>query len=240
MATLLGSVALAFVRKDTTMPTNKDFKHLVRSRMKKTGEAYTTARSHLLRKPATGSAPVPNYAALAGMSDAAVAKRTGFTWAQWVDVLERAGARDWTHRATAEYVQKTHGVADWWAQTVTVGYERIRGLRQIGQRMSGAFEATKSKTVNAPAAAAFKAFNDAKARRGWLTGVKTVRKATPNKSVRLTMEDGTSVEVWIIAKGATKSSVQLSHRKLSSRADADARKLYWTERLDVLAKQLKR
>ena len=29
------------------MPTDKDFKRLVRARMGKTGESYTTARSHL-------------------------------------------------------------------------------------------------------------------------------------------------------------------------------------------------
>jgi hypothetical protein len=29
------------------MPTDKDFKRLVRARMGKTGEAYTTARAHL-------------------------------------------------------------------------------------------------------------------------------------------------------------------------------------------------
>jgi hypothetical protein len=32
------------------MPRDKDFKRLVRARMKKTGEAYTTARTHLLEK----------------------------------------------------------------------------------------------------------------------------------------------------------------------------------------------
>ena len=31
------------------MPTDKDFKRLVRTRMRKTGEAYTTARAHLLK-----------------------------------------------------------------------------------------------------------------------------------------------------------------------------------------------
>jgi hypothetical protein len=33
------------------MPTDKDFKRLVRARMGKTGEAYTTARAHLRPTP---------------------------------------------------------------------------------------------------------------------------------------------------------------------------------------------
>ena len=56
------------------MPTNKDFKHVVRDRTKKTGESYI-----------------------------------------------------------AEYVHTKYKVADWWTQTVTVGYERIKGLRARGQ-----------------------------------------------------------------------------------------------------------
>jgi hypothetical protein len=44
------------------MPTDKDFKRLVRARMGKTGEAYTTARAHLRPKPTSiptspGSSP---------------------------------------------------------------------------------------------------------------------------------------------------------------------------------------
>jgi hypothetical protein len=41
------------------MPTDKDFKRLVRARMGKTGEAYTTARAHLRPSPDPRPAPDP-------------------------------------------------------------------------------------------------------------------------------------------------------------------------------------
>ena len=245
------------------MPMNKDFKRLVRARMKKTGEAYTTARAHLVRQsgsraavsssrasvataavdaaadtPASStagaSAPM-DYAKVAGFSDAAVKKQTGCTWDKWVFALDYAGAHEWSHRAIAEHVQRTYKVRDWWAQMVTVGYERIKGLRAIGQRRSGGFEATKSKSIAAPPATVFRAFADARARRRWLPAAKVVvRKATPHRSVRMTWEDGTSVEIWLTKKGAGKTTAQVQHRKLTSRADADARRRYWTERLEAL------
>ena len=65
------------------MPKQKDLKRLIRTRMKKTGEAYTAARIHLVQKPA------PDYAAVAGLSDASVTKATGRTWTQWVNLLDR-------------------------------------------------------------------------------------------------------------------------------------------------------
>src|SRR5262245_39510968 len=125
------------------MPTNKDFKRLVRTRMKKTGEAYAAARTQLLRsKPSPKPTPVPkaDFAALAGMSDAAVKEKTGRTWAGWVATLDRAGAHEWPHAKIAQYLSKECAVPPWWSQMVTVGYERIKGLRAVGQRRDGAFE----------------------------------------------------------------------------------------------------
>jgi hypothetical protein len=136
------------------MPTNKNFKRLVRARMQKTGEAYTTARRQLLqgqqRQPA--SPPQPDYAKLAGMTNATIEARTGRTWDQWVSVLDPVGAHDWPHGKITKYVHETYGVSDWWTQTVTVGYERIKGpaghraapRRRIrGQQEQGVRRATR-------------------------------------------------------------------------------------------------
>src|SRR5437867_10731410 len=139
-ATLLGGVCPWPDQRTDTMPTNKDFKRLVRARMRKTGEAYTAARAQLLsKKHAPAPAPAPlataaNYATLAGRSDAALKANTGCTWERWVKALDRVAAHTWPHRRIAEYVSEKYKVPGWWAQTVTVGYERIKGLRAIGQR----------------------------------------------------------------------------------------------------------
>ena len=79
------------------MPTNKDLKRLVRARMKKTGEAYTAARSHIVTKPKAATKSV-DYAALAGMSDEKIKAKTGCTWERWVYALDRKGAEKMVHR----------------------------------------------------------------------------------------------------------------------------------------------
>ncbi len=224
------------------MPTHKDFKRLVRRRMQKTGESYTAARAQLLKtasSPKARPASPPNYAKLAGMSDAALKARTGCTWERWVKALDHVNAHTWPHRKIAEHVHEKYKVSGWWAQTVTVGYERIRGLREIGQRRGGAYEATKSRTFGVTVTALYDAFTAARRRARWLPDVKlTVRKATPHRSVRITWEDGTSVEVWLTAKGAGKSTAQIQHRKLPDRETAARMKEYWAARLDVLGKLL--
>jgi len=79
------------------MPKQKDLKRLVRSRMQKTGEAYTAARLRLLK----GRAPAADLARAAGMSDASVRKATGRTWAEWVRLLDAAAAAVKPHREIA-------------------------------------------------------------------------------------------------------------------------------------------
>ena len=144
------------------MPSDKDFKRLVRARMTRTGEAYTAARAQLLRK--RHPRRTPEYAALAGIADATITARTGRGWKDWVSTLDAVGAHAWPHRDIARHVHDTFQVPDWWTQTVTVGYERIKGLRAIGQRRDGGYEVNKSKTFAVPVSRLYRAFHDARAR----------------------------------------------------------------------------
>jgi hypothetical protein len=223
------------------MPTNKDFKRLVRGRMQKTGEAYTTARAHLLRqKPrttiATTREPSPSeYARIAGKSDAIIKERTGCTWDRWVRALDRVKAYTWSHREIAKYVTEKYQTPGWWAQTVTVGYERIKGLRAVGQRRDGSFEANKSKSFAVPLGRLYRAFQDRRTRERWLPGVAlTVRSATPNKAMRITWPDRTTLVVGFLKTSSGKSQVALQHEKLPDRETAARMKQYWTERLGEL------
>jgi uncharacterized protein YndB with AHSA1/START domain len=230
------------------MPKQKDLKRVVRTRMQKTGESYTAARLQVVAKrqaaarkaPAPAApAPPPDYAALAGMADETIAARTGADWAEWVRRLDAIGATGKPHGDVARHVHETYGVSGWWSQGVTVGYERIRGLREIGQRLSGAYEASKSRTYPVSVERLFAACADARTRKRWLPGVAlTVRKATPPKSLRISWDDGTSVQLWFTAKGPDRSNVALAHAKLPSRARADELKRYWGERLEALAELL--
>jgi hypothetical protein len=222
------------------MPKRKDLKRLTRSRLQKTGESYTTARSRLLAKRDTpAEPPARDLATLAGVSDETVRARTGRTWEEWVRVLDAVDAARLPHREIADHVDREHGVSGWWAQSVTVGYERIRGLREIGQRREGGYEAHKSKTLAVPVATLYRAFADEPTRRRWLPDVAlVVRSAVPERSMRITWPDGTAVDAYFVAKGEAKSQVAIQHRKLASRADVDRLKQDWAERLAALAAAL--
>ena len=213
------------------MPANKDFKRLVRTRMRKTGESYTAARLQLLKKKE------PDYAELAGMSETAISRATGRTWAEWVKTLDAVSAAEKPHRDIARYVASL-GTPDWWSQTVTVGYERIRGLREKGQRRGGGYEASKSRTFAVPVTKLYNAFANAQQRARWLPVKVEVRAANPNKRMRVKWNDQTTVEIMFTSKADRKSSVALTHQKLPDKTAAEEMKRWWSERFDVLGEVL--
>ena len=227
------------------MTANRDFKRLVRARMHKTGEAYTTARTQLLLKkqpsaPATGSrVSARDYAKLAGRSDATIRANTGCTWELWVKALDYQKAHTWPHREIAKFVHEKYKVPGWWSQTVAVGYERIKGLRAVGQRRDGTYEANKTKVIAAPLARLYRAVSNARARARWLPDARVVVKtATRNKYVRLAWPDATSVVIGFARKGAAKSQVAIQHGRFADKATATRMKAYWAERLAALEQML--
>ena len=228
------------------MTTHKDFKRLVRARMSKTGEAYTTARAHILTKPRNTTKPATtpaalDYAALAGMSNQTVKEKTGCTWERWVPMLDYHGAEDMRHGEIATLIRQKYKIDGWWSQMVTVGYERIKRRRALGQRLDGSYEASKSKTYAVPVATVFDAWAESRRRKQWLNEASvTLRTAIRPKSIRLGWRDGTIVAVWFTPKGADKTAVAIAHTKLTSKADADRMKQYWSERLEALGERLSR
>jgi len=247
------------------MTKTRDFKQVVRARMAKTGESYTAARAALLKQapprhasaasrsttaplspvPAVAPAPAaPNvspsdYARIAGMSDESLKARTGCGWEKWVHSLDNVNATAWPHREIARYVHETYKVPSWWAQTITVGYERVRGLRDRGQVRGGSYRVQKSRTFDAGVGALFRATREPRLRAKWIPGVKLVlRSATSGKVVRFTWSDGSSVEVRFTSKGRGRASLAIEHSGLAGKEEADLVRMSWSERLDRLGEML--
>ena len=215
------------------MTVQKSFKRLVRSRMEKTGESYTSARASLLT--AVEQQPV------LATSDEEIQRRTGRGWEEWFDLLDEWGAPERSHKEIAAWVADQQGSDGWSAQAVTVSYERARGLRAVGERPDG-FSATASKTVAVPVDRLYDAFVEEPLRESWLPdGELRERTATKPRSARYDWGDGrTRVLVGFEAKGEAKSTVALEHARLADAEEAERMKAYWRERVGTLKEVLER
>ena len=173
------------------------------------------------------------------IGDTAVQTKTGKKWSEWFRILNKAGAREMTHQEIVAFLAKKHKVGPWWQQMVTVTYEKSHGLREDYQRPEG-HSISLSKTIPVPVSTLFKAWKNERTRRLWLKEKPlTIRKATLNKSLRITWIDGrTNLEVNLYSKGTNKSQVVVQHSKLKDSKEAGKMIGYWAKRLEKLNREL--
>jgi hypothetical protein len=219
------------------MTKQRTFKRRVRERMAKTGESYTAARRMLIaRGERPGGAAVEFEPPVA---DERVLEATGRGWRAWFEQLDEWGAAARSHTEMARWLREDQGVDGWYAQSITVGYERARGLRAPGQRPDG-FAVGATRTIAVPVERLFEAFTDEPLRERWLPGAElSVRTATAPRTARYDWEDGaTRVIVGFEAAGDAKSRIALSHERLPDADTAEEMKAWWRERLTELKTSL--
>jgi hypothetical protein len=252
-------------------------KQTIRARAAKTGERYTTARRHVLNAiakrtvspslrvvappAAVETPPKPRRSAATasttkgGLSDAKAREKTGRGLDHWFDVLDRFGAVEKGHTAAARHLFDAHGVDGWYAQGITVAYERARGVRGVNQRCDGDYEVSVSKVLTAATADVIAAIVDSRQRRRWAGGLdpnlaRALDAALGAKASKgfVTRPDGlarfrykwgdTTVQFYLQPKPGDKVSVVVSNLKLASPAQVEERRATWRAALTALSKAL--
>ena len=241
------------------MPTQKTFKQRVRAHMTKTGESYTAARHQLLQKsvepaaaPAAPSvsadratsrslAPLSLSSTELLTSDETMRVGSGRGHEEWFIILDAWRATERKHPEIARWLQAEHDVSGWWAQTITVDYERARGMRGRHQQSNG-FSISATRTVAANAEQALAAFTNAATRRGWLREAPMRQRPTRAAlAARFDWSDPPSrLIVTVISKDAGKTTVAVTHERLPDAESAERFKRTWRDRLGELKRVLDR
>lgn len=177
--------------------------------------------------------PKPKSKPDAYLSNQVILDRTGKPRAHWFALLDKAGARKMPHKEIALLLHKKHKLPAWWAQMVSVQYERERGLREVNQKCSGEFSLSKSVTLPFPVGEAYSAWHSATSRRAWLgCDCLEVTTANANKNIRGKWRDDSRIEVRFYPKAPNKTQVVLDHGKLAD-GDAITRwRHYWDEQME--------
>lgn len=163
------------------------------------------------------------------MSDDAIRSGTGKGWDEWCDLIDRFPGRTEGHTAIATHVRDDLGVDAWWSQGVTVGYERITGLRLPHQMADGTFTANKSGTVTVDADELRQLLLDDDQRTHLFPDVPTELKSKPSsKSIRFAIGPGVAA-ISVDARTAGRSKVTIQHSRLPAFDDVEEWKFYWSD-----------
>ena len=244
------------------MTRARALKQVIRARAAKTGERYTTARRHVLRElnsrstPSTAVAP-PAAPSKGGLSDAKAREKTGYGLDHWFAVLDRFGGVEKGHTASARHLYDAHSVPGWYAQGITVAYERARGVRVANQRCDGEYEVSVSKAIAAKPADVIKAMTDARLRKRWTTEVDAdlakalaAGLADPKSKGVVVRPDGlgrfrykwggTIVQLYFTPKPDDKVTLVVTNSKLADAAMVESRRALWRAAVDAIARQVRR
>jgi hypothetical protein len=173
-----------------------------------------------------------------GISNEAVLAKTGKGWEEWFALLDGRSATNSTHKEIARFLVEECAIGGWWAQTVTVGYEQARGMRQKHQKLDG-FASTASRTIPVPLSDLYAAWATEESRKPWLPDPITVTSVIENKSLRAVSADGrTRISAYFSEKDDSKSQVSVQHEKLADADEVATSKAYWLGALDRLKAQL--
>ena len=171
------------------------------------------------------------------ITDKLVVEKTGESMEHWFNLLGEKGAKEMRHAEIFDLVANTDGLKpleQWNQNLLTTTYEWNRGLKERGQKGKD-FEISVSKTVNVPIQELFNSFVDERLRKKWLNEDIVIRKATGNKSARITWSDGTtSLSVDFYPKSDAKSQVVVQHLKIPDSKMAGEMKEYWGKKLEEL------
>lgn len=133
-----------------------------------------------------------------GISNESIKAATGRTWPEWFEILDGAGAMKLPHKQIAQWLYDNHLQKGWWCQSITVGYEKARGLRVLGQTADAGFQLGAQKTVPISPSELWDFIFSPDGLRLWLgqtTDFKLVKGAT------YSLLDGTRGEVRAIDEG---------------------------------------
>jgi hypothetical protein len=245
------------------MTRARALKAIIRSRAAKTGERYTTARRHVLKelqpRPAAvvRFAPKPAPAAPAsskgGLSDAKSRERTGHGLDHWFEVLDRFGGTAKGHTACARHLYADHNVDGWYAQGITVAFERARGARAVNQRCDGEYEVAVSKVLTTTTTDLIAGLTNKTTRGKWARDVdpaltKALGRALdhPTSKGFVVRPDGqgrfrykwgsTTVQLYTLPKPRGKVSLVATNSKLGDGGMVEERRAQWRAALNALAR----
>lgn len=177
------------------------------------------------------------------ITDKFVVDKTGAPLEHWFTLLDKKGAKEITTKEIYELVNNLKGLealGEWNQHLLATTYQWNRGLRERGQKENG-FEISVSKTINVPVQQLYNSLVNEQNRKDWLKENITIKKATENKSARITWSDNTSaLSVDFYMKNENKTQIVIQHLKIKNSTEAASLKEFWSEHLENLKKILEK
>lgn len=182
-----------------------------------------------------------SFEAIGRVSNASVLKCTRRGWREWINLLDRAGARSMSHSEIVALLRKKYRLSLWWQQGVTHGYEIAIGRRIEGQDIKGRYMMTATKSLHVAAKEVWRFMTTEPGFSAWLQPLSPVklrlgdffetkdgyfgefRTMKVNRRLRFTWKEADSdnaslVQITLVARAKGRSILVFSHEGIRTAA----------------------
>lgn len=167
------------------------------------------------------------------IADETILAKTGRTRAEWHAILDAFDCAKHGHKASAKHLMEAHGVTAWYAQSLTVDYERARGIREVGKRSDGKYGVSVTRTLPIDVAALWDAWAEVVA-----PELPEPHRTSPRERLQYRCADHTPPSEILVEfrdKGAMKATIAVSHDRLPDREACERMRDLWRARLERVA-----
>lgn len=195
---------------------------------------------------------------IGNVSAQSVLKHTDRDWDEWVEVLDRSGARVLDHKELVALLKKKFRLSVWWQQEVARGYQVAIGKRVEQQTLKGTYTTTATKTIATSASKLFAFLVSNEGLEVWLSPLselqlKTgasfermggvygeVRTYVRGKKIRLSWIDEdwprkSTLQIHLVPRPKGKCMLVIDHIDLPSLKAKNEMHTHWREVVDRLA-----
>lgn len=191
------------------------------------------------------------------VSAQSVLKHTGKDWDQWVQILEKAGARVWVHKDITVFLNKKYDISWWWTHVVTTGYEVYIERKAAGRNLKGEYQITSTKSFKVDGDRLWKFVASAEGIAMWLAPMSKFKLAPKSVferedgvygeirtmkaplRVRFTWREGdeskpTVVQMFVVHRKNGSSILCFNHEKLTDGRIKDQLRDHWRSVLEQI------
>lgn len=190
---------------------------------------------------------------MASINSETYKQKTGKTLRQWFSELDLHQAKGWAHKEIVNYLEKKHKLDAWWAQMITVEFEKHLGKRTLGQTQDAGFEIGIQRTISIDSAELWEWLLSAEGAEVWL-GIRTeiparkgasflsrdgsyeVRSIVEGRKIRLrkTYDNSASTIQLYLTPKKEKTALLVHHERLEDSTQREKMKRHWQNTLQVV------
>lgn len=165
------------------------------------------------------------------ISDNTILKVTGLSWIKWTERMGMMGAPKLSHQEIVRLLIATYNVDDWWAQTLTVRYNRANDHKALGQGGDGFYTAAITEDYSGTIDQALDWWQT-KINRSTMFGHDDIETSSTTQTgkwryYRAVLTDKSRVLVGIYQKTPSKAEIGLIHERLATEEIAAGQQLFW-------------